>query len=338
MIQDCIKAAVGGNALTQAQAEAAMEQILTGAATPAQIAGLAVALRMKGESVAELTGFTKVMRAKASAVPHRQPTLLDTCGTGGDGSGTFNISTTVALVAAGAGAKVAKHGNRAMSSQSGSADLLQQLGVKVDLTAEQAGHCIDNVGIGFLFAPALHGAMKHAGPVRKELGVRTFFNLLGPLSNPAGAKRQLVGVFDGDFVEPVAQVLANLGAERAWVVHGLDGLDELSTCDETRVAEVKDGKVRSFYINAADLGLDEASAADLKGGNAESNAQMTLDILEGVAGPKRDIVLLNAGAALYLAGLAEDLKAGLALAADSIDSKKALQKLDDLKRASSAFN
>jgi anthranilate phosphoribosyltransferase len=337
MIQECIKAAVGGNALTQAQAEAAMEQILTGAATPAQIAGLAVALRMKGETVDELTGFTKVMRAKASAVPHKQATLLDTCGTGGDGSGTFNISTTVALVAAGAGAKVAKHGNRAMSSQSGSADVLQQLGVKVDLTAEQAGRCIDEIGVGFLFAPALHGAMKHAGPVRKELGVRTFFNLLGPLSNPAGAKRQLVGVFDGDFVEPVAQVLANLGAERAWVVHGLDGLDELSTCDETRVAEVKDGKVRSFYINASDLGLETATAAALKGGSAELNAQTTLDILEGVAGPKRDIVLLNAGAALCLAGLAADLREGLAKAAEAIDSKKALQKLDDLKRVSSSF-
>jgi anthranilate phosphoribosyltransferase len=293
---------------------------------------------MKGETVAELTGFTKVMRAKASQVPHKQATLLDTCGTGGDGSGSFNISTTVALVAAGAGARVAKHGNRAMSSQSGSADLLQQLGVKVDLTAEQAGACIDQVGIGFLFAPALHGAMKHAGPVRKELGVRTFFNLLGPLSNPAGAKRQLVGVFDGDFVEPVAQVLANLGAERAWVVHGLDGLDELSTCDETRVAEVKDGKVRSFYVNATDLGLEEAAAADLKGGSAEVNAQATLDVLEGMAGPKRDIVLLNAGAALYLAGLAGDLKGGLALAAKSIDSKQALQKLDELKRVSHSFN
>jgi len=233
---------------------------------------------------------------------------------------------------------VAKHGNRAMSSQSGSADVLQQLGVKVDLTAEQAGACIDQVGIGFLFAPALHGAMKHAGPVRKELGVRTFFNLLGPLSNPAGAKRQLVGVFDGDFVEPVAQVLANLGAERAWVVHGLDGLDELSTCDETRVAEVKDGKVRSFYVNATDLGLEEATAADLKGGSAEVNAQATLDVLEGVKGPKRDIVLLNAGAALYLAGLAEDLKGGLLVAAKSIDSKQALQKLDELKRVSHSFN
>ncbi len=336
-MQEFIRAAVGGEHLTQDQAEKAMGMILNGEATPAQIAALAIALRMKGETVAELTGFAKVMRAKASAVPHHQVDVLDTCGTGGDGSGTFNISTTVALVAAGAGAKVAKHGNKAISSASGSADVLAALGVKVDLSAEQAGQCLDQLGVGFLFAPALHGAMKHAALPRKEMGVRTFFNLLGPLSNPAGAKRQLVGVFDGDFVEPVAQVLANLGIERAWVVHGLDGLDELSTCDETRVAEVKDGKVRSFYINAADLGIATALPLDLKGGDAAANAEATLAVLRGQGGPKRDIVLLNAAASLMLAGLAPDLKAGLALAADSIDSGKALQKLEDLKRTSQSF-
>lgn len=336
-MKDYIRLAVGGEILSQEQAEAAMEQIMTGQATPAQIAALAVALRMRGESVAELTGFAKVMRAKATAVPHHQSGLLDTCGTGGDGSGSFNISTTVALVAAGAGATVAKHGNKAISSKSGSADVLQALGVNVSLTAEQAGRCLDEIGVGFLFAPALHGAMKHAGPTRAEMGVRTFFNLLGPLSNPAGAKRQLVGVFEADFVEPVAQVLANLGAERAWVVHGLDGLDELSTCDETRVAEVKDGKVRSFYINAADLGLETALPADLKGGDAAANAAITLAVLKGETGPKRDIVLLNAAAALLVVGLAEDLKGGLPLAAASIDDGKALQKLEALKRLSQSF-
>lgn len=336
-MQEFIRAAVGGEHLTEAQAEKAMGMILNGEATPAQIAALAVALRMKGETVAELTGFARVMRAKGTVVPHHQTDLLDTCGTGGDGSGTFNISTTVALVAAGAGARVAKHGNKAISSASGSADVLQALGVKVDLSADQAGRCIDEIGVGFLFAPALHGAMKHAALPRKEMGVRTFFNLLGPLSNPAGAKRQLVGVFDGDFVEPVAQVLANLGCERAWVVHGLDGLDELSTCDETRVAEVKDGKIRAFYVNAADLGLETARVSDLKGGDAAANAAATLAVLKGQAGPHRDIVLLNAAASLLVAGLAADLKDGMAKAAAAVDGGQALRKLEDLKRLSQSF-
>jgi anthranilate phosphoribosyltransferase len=336
-VKEFIRAAVGGDHLTQAQAEAAMQQMLSGEADPAQIAALAVALRMKAETVPELTGFAKVMREHASKVPHHQSGLLDTCGTGGDGSGTFNISTTVALVAAGAGAKVAKHGNRAMSSASGSADVLQALGVKVDLGGEQAAKCLDEIGVCFLFAQAMHGSMKHAAPVRKQIGVRTFFNLLGPLSNPAGARRQLVGVFEGDFVEPVAQVLANLGAERAWVVHGLDGLDELSTCDETRVAEVKDGKVRSFFINPGDLGLPAATSLDLRGGDAAANAATTLEILKGATGPKRDIVLLNAAAALLVAGLAEDLKGGLSVAAESLDRGKALAKLEDLKRLSQSF-
>jgi anthranilate phosphoribosyltransferase len=337
VIQDCIRSAVGGDSLTQDQAEAVMQEILEGQASPAQIAGLAVALRMKGETVEELTGFTKVMRAKAAVVPHKQAAVLDTCGTGGDGSRTFNISTTVALVAAGAGVAVAKHGNRAISSASGSADVLQALGVKVDLSEAHAGRCIDEIGVGFLFAPALHAAMKHAALPRKELGVRTFFNLLGPLSNPAGAKRQLVGVFDGDFVEPVAEVLARLGAERAWVVHGLDGMDELTTCDETRVAEVKDGKVRSFYVNAGDLGLPEASPKDLAGGDAEANAKATLAVLAGEKGPRRDIVLLNAAAALLVAGAAASIQAALPLASISIDGGFAAGKLEALKRLSNSF-
>jgi anthranilate phosphoribosyltransferase len=337
MIQDCIRSAVGGDSLTQGQAEEVMREILEGKASSAQIAGLAVALRMKGETVEELTGFTKIMREKANPVPHKHPVLLDTCGTGGDGSGTFNISTTVALVAAGAGVAVAKHGNRAVSSVSGSADVLQALDVKVDLSDVQAGRCLDEIGIGFLFAPALHAAMRHAAAPRKELGVRTFFNLLGPLSNPAGAKRQLVGVFDGDFVEPVAEVLARLGTERAWVVHGLDGMDELSTCDESRVAEVRDGKVRSFYVRASDLGLPEALPGDLKGGDAQFNAKATLAVLAGAKGPHRDIVLLNAAAALMVAGLADTIQAALPLAAASIDSGSAQRKLDALKLLSGSF-
>jgi len=336
MIQQCIRAVVGGNHLSRQEAEAAMEQILTGQATPSQIAALAVALRMKGETVDELAGFAHVMRQKATHVPHQDPDVLDTCGTGGDGSNTFNISTTVALVAAGAGVRVAKHGNRAMSSQAGSADLLHELGVKIDLDAQGVGRCIDEIGIGFMLAPAMHGAMKHAGPTRKEIGVRTFFNLLGPLSNPAGAKRQLVGVFEGDFVEPVAAVLAQLGAERAWVVHGLDGLDELTTTDDTRVAEVKDGKVRSFYVSPQELGLELADPKDLKGGDPAMNAALTLAVLKGGSGPRRDIVLLNAAAALVVAGKAASLKEGLPLAAQSIDSGAALKKLEDLKRLSNA--
>jgi anthranilate phosphoribosyltransferase len=337
MMQKYIRMAVGGESLTREEAAEAMGLIMDGQATPSQIAALAIALRMKGESVEEVTGFAKVMRERATKVPHKHQDVLDTCGSGGDGSGTFNISTTVALVAAGAGAMVAKHGNKAISSKSGSADVLQALGVKVTLTAEQAGRCLDEIGVGFLFAPALHGAMKHAAVPRSEMGVRTFFNLLGPLSNPAGASRQLVGVFDGDWVEPIAQVLANLGAERAWVVHGLDGLDELTVCDETRVAEVKDGKVRGFYINAEDLGITLARPADLLGGDAAANAADTLAVLKGQAGPKRDIVVLNAAAALLVAGKAADLKEGMALAAKSIDSGAAMNKLDELKRLSQSF-
>ncbi len=337
MIQDAIRIVVSGQDLSEDQAAEAMAEIMSGSATPAQIAGLAIALRMKGERTDELAGFARTMRANATAVPHNQAVLLDTCGTGGDGSGTFNISTTVALVAASAGAKVAKHGNRALSSQSGSADVLAALGVKIELTPAQVGRCIDEVGIGFLFAPALHGSMKHANGPRKELGVRTLFNLLGPLTNPAGAKRQLIGVFEGDFVEPLAGVLLRLGTEQAWVVHGHDGLDELSTTDESRVAELKDGKVRSFYLNPDDLGLERASLADLKGGDAVLNASITQAVLKGGLGPHRDIVLLNAGAALVVAGLAQTLKEGIGSAGKAIDAGRSLEKLEALKRLSQTF-
>jgi anthranilate phosphoribosyltransferase len=337
MIQEALQIVITGQDLSEEQAALVMSEIMEGQATPAQIAGFAVAMRMKGERTDELCGFVRTMRFKATPVPHNQPTLLDTCGTGGDGSQSFNISTTVAIVAAAAGAKVAKHGNRAMSSKSGSADVLTALGVKIDLAPLQVGECIDKLGLGFLFAMALHGAMKHAGPVRKELGVRTFFNLLGPLSNPAGAKRQLIGVFEGDFVEPMAGVLQRLGAEHAWVVYGHDGLDELSTTDESRVAELKDGKIRSFYLDPDSLGLQRASLADLKGGDADLNASLTLAVLKGESGPRRDIVLLNAGAALVVAGLAATVKEGMEMAAKAIDGGKAVEKLEALKNMTQAF-
>ena len=337
MIKEAIAIAVRGQDLTEDEAAEAMSEILEGKATSAQIAGLAIALRMKGERTDELCGFARTMRAKGTSVPHKQSTLLDTCGTGGSGSNHFNISTTVAFVAAGAGAKVAKHGNRARSSMTGSADVLAALGVKIELAPLQIGQCIDEVGIGFLFAQTLHGAMKHAGPARVELGVRTFFNLLGPMTNPAGAKRQLIGVFEGDFVEPMAGVLQRLGTEMAWVVSGHDGLDELTTTDESRVAELKDGKVRSFYLDPSDLGLAGASLADLKGGDADTNAAMTTAVLKGEHGPRRDIVLLNAAAALVVVGLAKDMQDGVALAAASIDKGKALEKLEALKALSQTF-
>jgi anthranilate phosphoribosyltransferase len=337
MIQEAIKLVVTGQDLSEEQAAQAMGEIMDGHASPAQIAGLVIALRMKGERTDEITGFARTMRAKATAVPHQQTVLLDTCGTGGDGSGTFNISTTVALVAASVGAKVAKHGTIAQSSQCGSADVLRELGVKIELSPDQVGRCIDEVGIGFLFAPALHGAMKNAAGPRKDLGVRTLFNLLGPLTNPAGAKRQLLGVFEGDFVEPLAGVLQRLGTEQAWVVHGHDGLDELTTTDESRVAELKGGKVRSFYLDPDDLGLSRASLSDLKGGDAPLNARLCLAVLKGEGGPRRDIVLLNAGAALTVAGLSESLKDGMAAAAKAIDAGKALEKLEALKRLSQAL-
>ncbi len=265
MIKEAIAITVRGQDLNEDQAAEAMGEIMEGKATSAQIAGLAVAMRMKGERSEELTGFARAMRSKGTPVPHNQASLLDTCGTGGDGSSSFNISTTVALVVAGAGVRVAKHGNRARSSTTGSADVLAALGVKIELAPQQIGRCIDEVGMGFLFAQTLHGAMKHAGLGPRGAGRAHLLQPAGPLSEPRRApKRQLIGVFEGDFVEPVAAVLAQLGAERAWVVHGLDGLDELTTTDESRVAELKDGKVRSFYLDPDDLGLPRASVSDFK--------------------------------------------------------------------------
>ncbi len=330
MIRDAIIKVADGKDLEEDEAAQAMTEIMDGVATPAQIGALATALKMKGETVEEIYGFARVMREKATKVPHTRDATTDTCGTGGDHSGTFNISTTAAFVAAGAGVAIAKHGNRALTSQTGSAEVLAALGVKIDLSPEKVGHCIDEVGIGFLFAPALHGAMKHAGGPRKEIGIRTVFNLLGPLTNPAGAKHQVVGVPDGDLVEKIAMVLGKLGCRHALVVHGEDGLDEITVTEESRVAEWKGGKVRSFYLDPQEYGITLAKPQDLKGGDAAANAEITRAILSGKKGPQRDIVLLNAAAALVAADRSATLREGLALAIATLDSGAALKKLEQL--------
>jgi anthranilate phosphoribosyltransferase len=330
-IQNAISKVSKRQDLTIEEAEAAMDEIMGGAATPAQIGGYLMALRVKGETIDEITGSAKAMRRAANHPPAINGDLIDTCGTGGDGSGTFNISTTVAFVVAGAGLPVAKHGNRAMSSKSGSGDVLAALGVNLNLTPEQVGECITESGIGFLFAPSFHPAMKHAGPVRKELGVRTIFNILGPLTNPAGARRQLLGVFAPDLTEVMANVLCQLGGEAAFVVHGDGGLDELTTSGPNRVSELRDGQVRTYTLDAQSLGFKPATAADLAGGEPQHNAEITQNILSGkITDAKRDIVLLNTAAALVAGGKAKDLKEGIVLAANSIDSGAALSKLNAL--------
>ncbi len=319
--------------LTEAEASAVMNEILRGESTPALTAALLTALRMKGETVDEVTGFARAMRANAVAVRPKKTApedLVDTCGTGGDGGGTFNISTVTAFVVAGAGVAVAKHGNRSVSSKCGSADVLEACGVNIDLTAEQAAACIDEVGIGFLFAPNIHPAMRHAGPVRKELGMRTVFNLLGPLTNPAGAGAQVMGVFDESLVELAAEVLCRLGVRRAFVVHGSDGLDEITTTGPTKLAEVRDGAVSVRDVTPEDFRVSRANASDLAGGDREANADTLKAILGGEQGPRRDIVLVNAAAALVAAGKAGDFRAGVAQAAIAIEHGTATNMLDAL--------
>ena len=329
-----IKQAIGhvlaGNNLTEANAEAVMGQIMAGQATPAQIGGFLIALRVKGETVAEVTGFARAMRQYAVAVRPRCGLLVDTCGTGGDGAGTFNISTTAAFVVAGAGLAVAKHGNRSVSSRCGSADVLQALGVNLDLPPQAVADCIDEVGIGFLFAPRFHPAMKHAIGPRREMGVRTVFNILGPLTNPAGAQVQVLGVYDGALTEPIARVLGSLGSRAAFVVHGAGGLDELSTTGPNRVSQLQNGQVHTFSLDPQALGLPRAAPADLLGGDVEENAALTRAVLEGEPGPRRDVVLLNSAAALVAGGVATDLRQGLALGACSIDSGAARARLQAL--------
>jgi anthranilate phosphoribosyltransferase len=318
-----------GAALNRDEAAGAFEQMMSGEATPSQMGALLMALRVRGETVDEITGAVSVMRAKMLRV-HAPPDAIDVVGTGGDASGSFNISTCAALIVAGAGVPVAKHGNRALSSRSGAADVLTALGVNIDLTPEQIGLCIREAGIGFMFAPAHHPAMKNVGATRVELGTRTIFNLLGPLSNPAGVRRQMIGVFSKHWTEPLAQVLKNLGAERVWVVHGSDGLDEITTSGPTSVTALEGGAIRSFEISPEDVGLAKVKPESLRGGDAQSNAKAVEDVLEGKKTPFRDVAILNAAAALVVAGKAKDLKAAVDLAIHSIDSGEAEGRLDRL--------
>ncbi len=306
-------------------------RIMDGEVEDAQIAALLVALAMKGETTDEIAGAAAAMRARVRAIPHSIAGVVDTCGTGGDGKGTFNVSTAAAFVAAAGGVPVAKHGNRAISSRSGSADVLAALGVRIEIEPAEAGRQLEEIGLAFLFAPTLHPAMKAVAPVRRALGVRTLFNLLGPLTNPAGARRQLLGVFARDRVEPVARVLAELGAEHALVVHGEDGTDEITTCGRTFVAEVRDGGVSTYLLDAAELGVARSSEADLAGGSPEENAAALESLLAGEASPLAEIVAVNAGAALYVGGAAPDLASGYARARELLASGAAHVVLDKLR-------
>ena len=318
---DAIAKLVKCQSLTEAEAAAAFETIMRGDATPVQIAGFVIALRIKGETVDELTGFAKTARSMSTPIDV-EGDLLDTCGTGGDGLATFNISTLAAIVAAASGARVAKHGNRAASSMCGSADVLEQLGVKVDLPPEGVARCIEGVGIGFLFAPIFHPSFRFAGVPRRELGVRTVFNVLGPLCNPAGARYQALGVADGALAGKMADVLQRLGVERAIVFHSEDGMDELSLSAPSQVIEI-DGARREYQLDIAELGLNKAALVEVRGGGPEENARIAREVLSGAKGPRRDVVLLNASAALRAAGIAKDWKDGLGLAAEAIDSGRA---------------
>lgn len=335
-LQEALRRVVDRQDLSRAEAADVMKAIISGDASPALVSGLLVALRIKGETTEEITGCAEVMREMATRVPTKRRPLVDTCGTGGDGAGTFNISTTAAFVVAGAGVAVAKHGNRSASSQCGSADVLEALGVNIDLAPEAVGKCIDTIGIGFLYARALHGAMKHVAPVRAELKIRTVFNMLGPLTNPANADAQVVGVFDRDRAETLARVLANVGVRRAFVVTGMDGLDEITVTGPTFVAEANAGHVKVYELLPEDAGIPRTPDADLFGGNAADNAAITRDVLLGVPGPRRDIVVLNAAAALLAGDAAHDWKSAAKVAAESIDSGAAMRKLDELVRFTAA--
>jgi anthranilate phosphoribosyltransferase len=318
-----------GATLGRDEAAGAFEQMMAGEATPSQMGALLMALRVRGETVDEITGAVTAMRAKMVRV-QAPPDAIDVVGTGGDASGSFNISTCAALIVAGAGVPVAKHGNRALSSKSGAADVLAALGVNIELNPEQIGHCIREAGIGFMFAPAHHPATKNVGPTRAELGTRTIFNLLGPLSNPAGVKRQMVGVFSKQWTEPLAHVLKNLGAESVWVVHGSDGLDEVTTSGPTNVSALENGAIRNFEIAPEQVGLRKVKPEELRGGDAATNARAVQEVLEGKQTAFRDVALLNAAAALVVAGKAKDLQAGFRLAAQSVDSGEAEGRLDRL--------
>ncbi len=328
-IREAIQKVVEGGSLTQEEAAAVMDEMMEGQATPAQIGAFLIALRLKGETVEEIAGLARTMRAKAHRVPISDA-VVDTCGTGGDNAGTFNISTTAAFVVAGVGVKVAKHGNRAMSSGCGSADVLEALGVKINLSPEGVRHCLDQVGVGFMFAQTFHPAMRHVAGARREIGVRTVFNILGPLTNPAGAADQVIGVADAALAPKMVAALQLLGAHHVLLVHGQDGLDELSLSAPSTVWELKEGRVREYVVTPEETGLGRAPRVALAGGTAQDNAAILRGVLGGEAGPRRDVVLLNAAAALVAADRARDLREGVYLAARSLDSGWARQKLEGL--------
>ena len=331
MIREGIARIVVGEDLRETEMMAVMTEVMEGEATPAQIAAFMTALRIKGETVEEVTGAARIMRQKATRIDARSSIVVDTCGTGGDGRNTFNISTTAAFVVAAAGITVAKHGNRAVSSSCGSADLLEALGVKIDAAPEIVEECLQQIGIGFLFAPRLHGAMKYAIGPRREIGIRTIFNMLGPLTNPAGATAQLIGVYDPRLTEMFAGVLKNLGTKRAFVVHGADGLDEATVTGETRVSELKEGLITTYNIDPLELfGEGSAAGDDVKGGDAQANARITTEILSGETGARRRIVVLNAALAIVAGGKAEGIREGIAVAEAAIDSGAARKKLQEL--------
>ncbi|MBE3582342.1 MAG: anthranilate phosphoribosyltransferase [Thermoanaerobacteraceae bacterium] len=327
LLSEYIHKVVAGHSLTEAEAEKAMEVIMGGQATPAQIGAFLTALRLKGETVEEITGFARTMRRLAEPLHSRQRVLVDTCGTGGDGRHTFNISTAAAFVVAGAGVPVAKHGNRSVSSRAGSADVLEALGVRVDLPPAAVEACLEKVGIGFLFAPAFHKAMKHAAGPRREIGIRTVFNLLGPLTNPAGAPYQLVGVYGPELTETVASVLGRLGCRRAFVVHGSDGLDEITITGPTKITCLEDGSLATFLFDPEEVGIKPVGLQELLGGTAADNAEIIRGVLEGRPGPARDVVVVNAAFALMAAGAAASVGEGMQLAAESIDTGAAYDKL-----------
>ena len=328
MIQEAIQTLVGGDDLDTNTIARVMDDIMSGKITDAQIGAFLIALRVKGETIEEIAGCARVMRNKATSIRPKRRDLVDTCGTGGDGSGTFNISTTVAFVVAGAGLGVAKHGNRAMSSNCGSADVLAELGFNLECSPEKVAKSIDEVGIGFLFAPALHGAMKHAIGPRREIGTRTVFNVLGPLTNPAGASCQLIGVYAPELTEKLAGVLDQLGAERAIIVHGVDGLDEITLTGSSRLSQLTNGKIETTEIHPSQFGIELSDSNALKGGDAVTNAKILCEILDGSLGPKRDIVLLNAAAALVAGGVSSSIGEGVERAREAIEDGSARNTLD----------
>ena len=336
MIKEAIGTLVSGQSLTMEQAGMVMEEIMSGEATPAQFGVFVTALRLKGETVEEIAGMARVMRERSIPVAVSEP-VVDTCGTGGDGSRSFNISTAAAFVVAGAGLKVAKHGNRSMSSICGSADVMEALGVRIDLGAEQVQKCLEEVGIGFMFAHNFHPAMKYAAAPRREIGIRTVFNILGPLTNPAGAKAQVLGVAEGSLTMKMAHVLELLGCHHALVVHGEDGLDEITLGDRTTVCELKKGAIKSYSVTPEEFGFPRVSVESLRGGSSQENAEILHRILKGEKGPRCDIVLMNAAAALVAGDRAENLEQGIQIAKEAIDSGKALEKLEGLIKISQSL-